>query len=46
MDKKVKSNKENINKEETIFDANRDNNGKGASPDEIIKLIEKIRGKK
>lgn len=27
---------------EVIFDADRDNEGKGASPDEIIKILKKI----
>lgn len=29
--------------EEVIFDADRDNNGKGVSPDEIIRMLKKIR---
>lgn len=28
--------------EEVIFDADRDNNGKGVSPDEIIRMLKKI----
>lgn len=29
--------------EEVIFDADRDNNGKGVTPDEIIRMLKKIR---
>lgn len=29
--------------EEVLFDADRDNNGKGVSPDEIIKALKKLR---
>ena len=29
--------------EEVIFDADRDNDGKGVSPDEIIRLLKKIK---
>ncbi|MBI4995039.1 AbrB/MazE/SpoVT family DNA-binding domain-containing protein [Candidatus Peregrinibacteria bacterium] len=28
--------------DEVIFDADRDNNGKGVSPDEIIRMLKKI----
>lgn len=28
--------------EEVMFDADRDNNGKGVSPDEIIRMLKKI----
>lgn len=28
--------------EDVIFDADRDNNGKGVSPDEIIRMLKKI----
>lgn len=29
--------------EEVVFDADRDNDGKGVSPDEIIRLLKKIK---
>lgn len=32
-----------LNAEEVLFDADRDNNGKSVSPDEIIRVLKKIR---
>ena len=33
----------NIEQEEVIFDAERDNRGKGVTPEKMIKLLKKIR---
>lgn len=33
---------EDIEEEEILFDAERDNKGKGVSPDEMIKMLKKI----
>lgn len=35
--------KKSKRKEIIIFDAKRDNNGKGVSPDEIIKILKRIK---
>lgn len=39
----VPLNLEDMASEEVLFDADRDNDGKGISPEEIIKILKKIR---
>lgn len=34
---------DDIESEEIIFDADRDNNGKGISPDQMLKMLKKIK---
>ena len=41
---KIKENKSDKNKEDTVFDAVRDNKGKGIHIDKLIKTLEQIQG--